>query len=45
MENEAVVAELLRLSRGKLRLVDVSHRYPNLKRAPGLIHWKVRKKI
>eukprot|EP00123_Amoebidium_parasiticum_P015399 comp22951_c0_seq1/m.36408 comp22951_c0_seq1/g.36408 ORF comp22951_c0_seq1/g.36408 comp22951_c0_seq1/m.36408 type:complete len:790 (-) comp22951_c0_seq1:743-3112(-) len=41
VENEAVVAEILRKYAGKLELVDVSDRLPNLKRRPGLTDWKV----
>jgi 16S rRNA C967 or C1407 C5-methylase (RsmB/RsmF family) len=42
IENEAVVAELLRRSKGCLRLVDVSSALPALKRGPGLKTWRVR---
>ena len=35
IENEAVVAELLRMGGGALKLVDVSDQLPNLKRAQG----------
>lgn len=41
IENEAVVAELLRRSNGSLELVDVSQVLPKLKRRPGLTTWKV----
>ncbi len=41
LENEAVVAEVLRRSRGNLILVDVSDRLPELKRVPGMTSWKV----
>ncbi|KAF0698326.1 Aste57867_11046 [Aphanomyces stellatus] len=41
VENEAVVAELLRWSNGALRLLDVSEVLPKLKRRPGLSSWKV----
>eukprot|EP00124_Ichthyophonus_hoferi_P000265 Ihof_evm21s9 gene=Ihof_evmTU21s9 len=41
LENEAVVAEVLRTYKGKLELVDVSDRLPELKRRPGLTTWKV----
>ncbi|KAG6594890.1 tRNA (cytosine(34)-C(5))-methyltransferase [Cucurbita argyrosperma subsp. argyrosperma] len=41
VENEAVVAELLRKSGGSLELVDVSNELPQLVRRPGLKKWKV----
>lgn len=41
VENEAVVAELLRLSRGSVQLCDVSARLPALPRRPGLRTWRV----
>ncbi|CAK4066714.1 unnamed protein product [Aphanomyces euteiches] len=41
VENEAVVAELLRWSNGSLRLIDVSNVLPKLKRRAGLTSWKV----
>lgn len=41
LENEAIVAELLRWSNGALELVDVSDRLPLLKRRPGVSSWKV----
>eukprot|EP01116_Phalansterium_solitarium_P013353 TRINITY_DN30728_c0_g1_i1.p1 TRINITY_DN30728_c0_g1~~TRINITY_DN30728_c0_g1_i1.p1 ORF type:complete len:768 (-),score=228.60 TRINITY_DN30728_c0_g1_i1:186-2489(-) len=41
IENEAVVAELLRFGKGSLRLVDMSAALPALKRRPGLSSWKV----
>ncbi|XP_049849582.1 RNA cytosine C(5)-methyltransferase NSUN2-like [Schistocerca gregaria] len=41
IENEAVIAQLLREGNGKLSLVDVSSLYPDLKRRPGLTTWKV----
>ena len=40
-ENEAVVAEVLRQCRGSVELVDSSHMFPALKRAPGMSTWKV----
>jgi len=43
-ENEAVVAELLRQTKGALRIVDVSTELPHLKRSPGLHTWKVQDK-
>uniref|UniRef100_A0AAV1V7D0 SAM-dependent MTase RsmB/NOP-type domain-containing protein n=1 Tax=Peronospora matthiolae TaxID=2874970 RepID=A0AAV1V7D0_9STRA len=41
LENEAVVSELLRWSKGSLELVDVSNTLPLLKRRPGISTWKV----
>ncbi|KAJ3034269.1 tRNA (cytosine(34)-C(5))-methyltransferase [Rhizophlyctis rosea] len=41
VENEAVVAELLRRSNGAMELVDVSSELSALKRRPGLTKWKV----
>jgi len=41
IEDEAVVAELLRTYKGQLKLVDTSKEYPELKRAPGISSWKV----
>ncbi|KAI9314518.1 S-adenosyl-L-methionine-dependent methyltransferase [Dichotomocladium elegans] len=41
VENEAVVAEVLRLAQGALILKDVSDQLPELKRKPGLTTWKV----
>jgi len=41
LENEAVVADLLRWSKGSLELVDVSNTLPVLKRRPGISSWKV----
>ncbi|KAI8982274.1 S-adenosyl-L-methionine-dependent methyltransferase [Mycotypha africana] len=41
IENEAVVAEVLRQTKGAIRLVDVSSSLPELKRKPGLHTWKV----
>ncbi|XP_073010109.1 uncharacterized protein [Typha latifolia] len=42
VENEAVVAEVLRRSRGSVELLDVSSELPDLVRRPGLMTWKVR---
>ncbi|CAI5463911.1 unnamed protein product [Closterium sp. Yama58-4] len=42
LENEAVVAQILRESNGCMRLVDCSNMLPNLKRSPGLKSWKVK---
>ncbi|CAH0475822.1 unnamed protein product [Peronospora belbahrii] len=41
LENEAVVAELLRWSKGSLELVDVASTLPLLKCRPGVSTWKV----
>lgn len=41
VENEAVVAQVLRDFKGKLELVDVADKLPLLKRRPGLVTWKV----
>jgi 16S rRNA C967 or C1407 C5-methylase (RsmB/RsmF family) len=41
IEDEAVVAEVLRRCGGALELVDVSDILPALKRVPGLTTWKV----
>ncbi|CDS09206.1 hypothetical protein LRAMOSA10566 [Lichtheimia ramosa] len=41
VENEAVVAEVLRLAEGALELKDVSNELPELRRKPGLTTWKV----
>lgn len=44
VENEAVVAEILRRSGGSVELVDVSLELPELIRRPGLKTWKVKDK-
>ncbi|KAF2316057.1 hypothetical protein GH714_040852 [Hevea brasiliensis] len=44
VENEAVVAEILRRCGGSVELVDVSKELPQLVRRPGLRKWKVRDK-
>ncbi|KAK4264939.1 hypothetical protein QN277_026054 [Acacia crassicarpa] len=41
IENEAVVAEVLRRCGGSVELVDVSNECPKLLRRPGLKRWKV----
>ncbi|KAI9259870.1 S-adenosyl-L-methionine-dependent methyltransferase [Sporodiniella umbellata] len=41
VENEAVVAEVLRQTKHAIRLVDVSNELVELKRKPGLSTWKV----
>uniref|UniRef100_A0A0E0M2B3 SAM-dependent MTase RsmB/NOP-type domain-containing protein n=1 Tax=Oryza punctata TaxID=4537 RepID=A0A0E0M2B3_ORYPU len=42
VENEAVVAEILRRCGGSIELLDVSNELPELVRRPGLSTWKVR---
>ncbi|CAL1385339.1 unnamed protein product [Linum trigynum] len=42
VENEAVVAEVLRKCGGSVELLDVSNELPDLVRRPGLRKWKVR---
>ncbi|KAJ1658433.1 tRNA (cytosine-5-)-methyltransferase ncl1 [Dispira simplex] len=44
VENEAVVAELIRECEGAIQLVDVSDQLPGLIRRPGLSTWKVMRK-
>ncbi|CAN6479939.1 unnamed protein product [Victoria cruziana] len=44
VEDEAVVAEILRRSGGSVELLDVSVELPDLVRRPGLKTWKVRDK-
>ena len=44
IEDEAVVAEGLRMANGSVALVDVSEQVPLLKRSPGLTTWKVLRK-
>ncbi|RKP10624.1 S-adenosyl-L-methionine-dependent methyltransferase [Thamnocephalis sphaerospora] len=41
IENEAVIAEVLRRYKGAVELVDASAMLPELKRRPGLHSWKV----
>ena len=41
LEDEAVVAALLRRSKGALKLVDVSGELEGLRRRPGMYSWKV----
>lgn len=41
LEDEAVVAEILRRGKGSLQLVDVSKELPDLKRANGVSQWPV----
>ncbi|KAF8012244.1 hypothetical protein BT93_I0394 [Corymbia citriodora subsp. variegata] len=45
IENEAVVAEILRRCGASVELVDVSRELPRLVRRPGLRKWKVRDKF
>lgn len=42
IEDEAVVAAVLKATKGAMELVDVSGALPELKRMPGLSSWKVR---
>ncbi|KAG0566732.1 hypothetical protein KC19_7G083400 [Ceratodon purpureus] len=42
VEDEAVVGEILRESRGSVELLDVSSELPELKRRPGLTSWLIR---
>lgn len=44
VEDEAVVAELLRRCRGTVEVVDVSSLYPTLRRTPGVSTWRVQDK-
>eukprot|EP00894_Picocystis_sp_ML_P001080 jgi/Pico_ML_1/51597/g2595.t1 len=44
VENEAVVAALLKHCEGCLRVVDMSPSFAPLKRRPGMVSWKVRGK-
>ncbi|KFK30577.1 hypothetical protein AALP_AA7G279900 [Arabis alpina] len=44
IENEAVVAEILRRCGSSVELVDVSDKFPELIRRPGLKKWKVHDK-
>lgn len=44
VENEAVVAAILRRNRGTMELVDISDRLPGLVREPGRHAWKVMSK-
>lgn len=41
VEDEAVVAELIRRGQGALEVVDMSDELPGLKRSPGITSWKV----
>lgn len=42
VENEAVVATMLKEANGALELVDVSNLLPLLRRRPGVSDWNVR---
>lgn len=44
IENEAIVGTLIKNSNGKLRIVDCSGMYPDMKRVAGLKHWIVQDK-
>jgi 16S rRNA C967 or C1407 C5-methylase (RsmB/RsmF family) len=41
IEDESVLAQLLRTFKGCLELVDLSDKMPELKRTPGISNWKV----
>jgi hypothetical protein len=41
IENEATVAEILRVCKGAMKLVDVSNEIPHLKRRKGMTNWIV----
>src|SRR5579859_3953604 len=41
LENEAVVAEVLRITGGAVEVVDVEDQLPELKRRPGMTSWKI----
>ena len=41
LENEAVIAEILRLTNGAVEVVDVSSELPELVKRPGMQSWKV----
>jgi 16S rRNA C967 or C1407 C5-methylase (RsmB/RsmF family) len=45
IENEAVVAELLRQSKGALQLVEKRHDLPGLRARPGWSTWKVLREV
>ena len=42
IEDEAIVQAIVRGSKGAMRIVDASARFPKLRRMPGLKTWKVR---
>lgn len=44
IEDEAVVAEILRRTNGAMELLDVSNEVPKLRRQPGLRVWRVKDK-
>jgi multisite-specific tRNA:(cytosine-C5)-methyltransferase len=41
LENEAVIAEILRLTNGVVEVIDVSNELPALVRRPGMQSWKI----
>lgn len=41
LENEAVVAEILRITNGAVEVVDVADQLPDMKRRPGMTTWKI----
>ena len=41
LENEAVIAEMLRLTNGAVEVIDVSSELPELVRRPGMQSWKI----
>lgn len=41
IEDEAVVAEILRRTNGRMELVDCSQRFPSLQYSPGITTWRV----
>jgi len=45
IEDEAVVSELLERCGGAVELVDVSGEMTELRRLPGMKHWKVKDKF
>ena len=44
IEDEAVVAEVIRRTQGAMQLVDVSDHMPGLRRLAGLSTWRVKDK-
>ncbi|KAL8563638.1 hypothetical protein ACOMHN_055272 [Nucella lapillus] len=45
VEDEAVIAEMLRKCQGALKLVDISSQLPGFKTVPGLSHWRLMNKM
>ena len=41
VEDEAVVAAMLKQAKGSLKLLDMSKELPNLRRTPGVKTWEV----